>query len=127
VARGVRAIVASERTREYAAAGRSLGASHRRVLFRHLLPACRPFLATQAVVLIPAFIVAEATLSFIGLGFPDSVPSWGSMLMEAADVSAIRQFPWVLAPALAIFAVTLGANLLVEKAPVPPLDRPRRT
>lgn len=127
VARGVRGIVAAERARDYVVAARSLGAGHGRVLFRHLLPACRPFLAMQAVVLIPAFIVAEATLSFVGLGFPDSVPSWGSMLMDAADVSAIRQFPWVLAPALAIFAVTLGANLLVEKPPVPPLDRPGRT
>jgi peptide/nickel transport system permease protein len=124
VARGVRGIVAAERGRDYVVAARSIGAGHARVLLRHLLPACRPFLASQAVVLIPAFIVAEATLSFIGLGFPDSVPSWGSMLMDAADVSAIRQFPWVLAPALAIFAVTLGANLLVEKPPVPPLDVP---
>jgi peptide/nickel transport system permease protein len=127
VARGVRGIVAAERTRDYTAAALSLGASHGRVLFRHLLPACRPFLAVQAVVLVPAFIVAEATLSFVGLGFPDSVPSWGSMLMEAADVSAIRQCPWVLAPAVAIFAVTLGANLVVEKPPGPPLDRPGRT
>jgi len=127
VARGVRGIVAAERSRDYAVAARSLGASHARVLFRHLLPACRPFLAMQAVVLVPAFIVAEATLSFVGLGFPDSVPSWGSMLMDAADVSAIRQFPWVLAPAFGIFAVTLGANLVVEKPPVPPLDQPERT
>jgi peptide/nickel transport system permease protein len=122
VARGVRGIVAVERTRDYAAAARSLGASHARVLFRHLLPACGPFLASQWVVLVPAFILAEATLSFVGLGFPDSVPSWGSMLMEAADVSAIRQFPWVLAPAAAIFAVTLGANLVLDVPPVPPSD-----
>jgi peptide/nickel transport system permease protein len=127
VARGVRGIVAAERTRDYAVAARSLGAGHVRVLLRHLLPACRSFLAMQAVVLVPAFIVAEATLSFVGLGFPDTVPSWGSMLMEAADVSAIRQFPWVLAPAFAIFAVTLGANLVAEEPPVPPLDRDGRT
>ena len=127
VARGVRGIVAAERSRDYAVAARSLGASHLRVLFRHLLPACRPFLAMQAVVLVPAFIVAEATLSFVGLGFPDAVPSWGSMLMDAADVSAIRQFPWVLAPAFAIFAVTLGANLAAEEPPVPPAARARRS
>jgi peptide/nickel transport system permease protein len=118
VARGVRGIVAAERTRDYVAAARSIGAGHLRILFRHLLPACGPYLATQAVVLVPAFVLAEATLSFVGLGFPDSVPSWGSMLSEAADVSAIRQFPWVLAPAAAIFLVTLGANLVLETRPV---------
>ena len=120
VARGVRGIVATERTKDYAAAARSLGASHARVLLVHLLPACRPFLATQAVLLIPAFILAEATLSFVGLGFPDTVPSWGTMLTEAADVSAIRQFPWMLAPAAAIFAVTLGANLVLDAPPPVP-------
>jgi peptide/nickel transport system permease protein len=125
VARGVRGIVAAERSRDYRAAARSLGASHARVLFRHLLPACGSFLAMQSVVLVPAFIVAEATLSFVGLGFPDAVPSWGSMLMDAADVSAIRQFPWTLAPAAAIFAVTLGANLVLETPPVPPVDQRR--
>lgn len=127
VARGVRAIVAAERSRDYAASARSLGASHARVLFRHLLPTCRRFLAIQCVVLVPAFIVAEATLSFVGLGFPDSIPSWGSMLMDAADVSAIRQFPWILAPAAGIFFVTLGSNLVLEAPPVPPLDQPERT
>lgn len=122
VARGVRGIVASERTRDYALAAVSLGAGHIRVLFRHLLPACRGFLATQVVLLVPAFILAEATLSFVGLGFPDTVPSWGSMLIEAGDVSAIRQFPWVLAPAGAIFLVTLGANLVLQTPPLPPAD-----
>lgn len=120
VARGVRGIVASERTREYATAARSLGAGHGRVLFRHLVASARPFLGAQAVLLLPAFILAEATLSFVGLGFPDTIPSWGSMLMEASDVSAIGQFPWTLAPAGAIFLVTLGANLLFDEPPVPP-------
>ena len=122
VARGVRGIVASERTRDYAVAARSLGAGHARLLFRHLLPACRSFLAVQVVLLVPAFILAEATLSFVGLGFPDTVPSWGSMLIDAADVSAIRQFPWTLAPAAGIFAVTLGANLALDTPPLPPRD-----
>jgi peptide/nickel transport system permease protein len=114
--------VATERTRDYAAAAQSLGAGRRRLLLRHLLPASRGFLATQVVVLVPAFILAEATLSFVGLGFPDTIPSWGSMLIEAADVSAIRQFPWILAPAAAIFVVTLGANLVLDTAPLPPAD-----
>ena len=69
--------------------------------------------ATQAILLLPGFILAEATLSYVGLGFPEAVPSWGSMLHQASNVNAIADFPWTLAPAAAIFAVTLAANLLV--------------
>jgi peptide/nickel transport system permease protein len=115
VARAVRAVVATERTRDYTAAAVSLGAGATRVLFGHLLPACRGVLGTQAILLLPGFILAEATLSYVGLGFPDTVPSWGSMLQQASNVSAIADFPWTLAPAAAIFLVTLAANLLVEE------------
>ncbi len=115
VARAVRNVVAAERTRDYATAAVSLGAGPSRVLFRHLLPACRGLVATQAVLLLPSFILAEATLSYVGLGFPPTVPSWGSMLQEAGNVSAIADFPWTLAPAAAIFLVTLAANLMVEE------------
>ena len=93
----------------------SLGAGHARVLVVHLLPACRGVLGVQAILLLPAFILAEATLSYVGLGFPDTVPSWGSMLHQASNVNVIADFPWTLAPAAAIFLVTLAANLLVEE------------
>jgi peptide/nickel transport system permease protein len=117
VARAVRTVVATERTKEYAAAAVSLGAGPGRVLFSHLLPACRGVVGTQAILLLPGFILAEATLSYVGLGFPEAVPSWGSMLHQASNVTAIADFPWTLAPAAAIFAVTLAANLLVEESP----------
>jgi peptide/nickel transport system permease protein len=115
VARSVRGVVAVERTRDYAAAAVSIGAGPWRVLISHLLPAARGVIATQAILLLPGFILAEATLSYVGLGFPDSVPSWGSMLHQASSVNAIAEFPWTLAPAAAIFAVTLAANLLIEE------------
>lgn len=114
VARGVRAIVAAERQREYALAAESLGAGAWRLLWRHLLPATRGYVAAQATVLLPAFLAGEATLSFVGFGFPDTVPSWGTMLQEASNAAAIADFPWVLVPALAIFLVVLAANLLVR-------------
>jgi peptide/nickel transport system permease protein len=117
VARPVRAVVAAERTREYAVAAASLGAGHTRLLLGHLLPACRGTVGTQAILLLPAFILAEATLSYVGLGFPETVPSWGSMLLSAANVNAMVDFPWTLAPAAAIFVVTLGANLVLSEAP----------
>lgn len=121
VARGVRAIVAAEREREYVAAGQALGAGPWRMLARHLLPSAAGYLAVQATLLLPAFILAEATLSYVGLGFPDTVPTWGTMLHDAANVSLVGQAPWMLAPAAAIFLVVLGVNLAVQgrgRAPV---------
>jgi peptide/nickel transport system permease protein len=121
VARGVRAIVGSERGREYAAAARAAGAGDARILVHHLLPAARGYITTQATLLFPAFIVAEATLSYVGFGFPDTTPTWGTMLQEASNVTLLELAPWTLAPAAAIFAVVLGVNLLVQstgRAPV---------
>ena len=113
VARGVRAIVRSERRLDYAVAAQALGASPLRLLFRHLLPAARGFLAVELTMLVPAFIVAEATLSYVGLGFPDPVASWGTMLHDAASVRAFADFPWLLSPAAAMFLVVLGSESAV--------------
>ncbi len=121
VARGVRAIVLVERTREYAIAAHAAGASGSRVLWRHLLPAARGFLKTQASLLVPAFMLGEATLSYVGLGFPSTVPTWGTMLQDASNVALLGDAPWSLAPAAGIFAVVLGVNLLAQsegRAPV---------
>ncbi|MGH9386647.1 MAG: ABC transporter permease [Vicinamibacterales bacterium] len=115
VAKGVRAIVAAERDRDYILAARSLGAGPLRLLTRHLIPACAGYLVVQATILLPAFVLAEATLSFVGLGFPDAVPSWGTMLIEAANVGSLARFPWTLSPALAIFLVAMSANALTSQ------------
>jgi peptide/nickel transport system permease protein len=115
VAKGVRAIVTVERSREYVQAARSLGAGSLRILAVHLIPACTGHLLVQATLLLPAFILAEATLSYIGLGFPDPVASWGTMLAGAGNYNALARFPWTLAPAAAIFFVVLGTNLLVTR------------
>ena len=114
VAKGVRAIVAVERQREYVQAAHSLGAGHGRIIIRQLLPACTGHLIVQATLLLPAFILAEATLSFVGLGFPDSVSSWGTMLAGAGNYNAIARFPWTLAPAVAIFVIVLATNLIAS-------------
>jgi peptide/nickel transport system permease protein len=111
VARGVRAIVASERGREYVEAARAAGAGPPRVMFRHLLPAARGFLVTQAALLVPAFVLAEATLSFAGFGFAEPIPSWGSMLQDAGNVRAFGEFPWLLVPAVSITIVSFAINI----------------
>jgi peptide/nickel transport system permease protein len=115
-ARGVRAIVRSERQLDYAAAASSLGAGHARVLVRHLLPAARGFMAVQLTMLVPAFIIAEATLSYVGLGFPDPMASWGTMLRDASNVRVFADFPWLLSPALAMFLVVFALNLVLERS-----------
>jgi peptide/nickel transport system permease protein len=114
-ARGVRAIIAAERRREYAEAAYAVGAGRLRILLRHLLPAARSHLAMQAFLLFPAFILAEATLSFLGLGFAEPTASWGVMLKDADHISAITEAPWILAPAGAIVAAVLATHLLVAK------------
>jgi peptide/nickel transport system permease protein len=116
VARAVRAVTAVERTRESVLAAEAAGATPTWILRRHLLPAALPVVATQALLLLPAFILAEATLSFVGLGFAEPRPSWGTMLIEAAQPFALRHAPWLLAPAGAIALVTLGATLLAGRA-----------
>jgi peptide/nickel transport system permease protein len=119
IARGVRGIVRTERSLDYAAAAASLGAGHIRLLARHLLPAARGFIFVEITLLVPAFIMAEATLSYVGLGFPDTIASWGTMLQEASSVSAFADFPWLLSPAAAMFLVVLGLNLVLQRAPPP--------
>jgi peptide/nickel transport system permease protein len=114
VARGVRAIIASERSREYVSAAEALGAGSTRVLLRHLLPSARGHLTMQATLLLPAFILAEATMSYIGLGFPEATPTWGTMLQEASNAALLGDMPWALAPAGAIFLVVLAVNLAVQ-------------
>ncbi len=121
VARGVRAIVASERHRDYAVAAQALGAGPLRLIVRHLLPAARGYIVAQSTLLLPAFILAEATISYIGLGFPDTIPTWGTMLQDATQMALFGEAPWALAPAAAIFLVVLGVNLAVQgggRAPV---------
>jgi len=117
IARGVRAIVRSERRLDYAVAALSLGAGHARVLLRHLVPAARGFIVVEMTMLVPAFIVAEATLSFVGLGFPDQVASWGTMLHDAANIRTFADFPWLLSPAVAMFVVIFGLNLILQQLP----------
>jgi peptide/nickel transport system permease protein len=114
IARGVRAIVRTERTLDYSLAAEAMGAGTTRLLMRHLLPAARGFVGVEITMLVPAFVVAEATLSYVGLGFPDPIASWGTMLRDAASVRAFADAPWLLSPAFAMFVVVFGLNLTLQ-------------
>lgn len=125
-ARGVRAIVATERQREYAMAARAAGGTPFRVM-RHLLPAARGFLAVEIMLLIPALLVGEATVSYLGLGFPVPTASLGTMLQDAANPRLMAEAPWLLAPAAALFVVVLAVQLMVwTSAPATELLTGRR-
>ena len=110
VAKGVRGIFITERREEYAEAARALGAGPLRIMTRHLLPATRGFLLVQATILVPAFILAEATVSFAGLGFAAPTPSWGAMLQDAGSARVAADAPWLLAPAAAIVFTVLALH-----------------
>ena len=87
------------------------------LLLRRAGKKTRGFLGVQITLLIPAFIVAEATLSYVGLGFSDPAASWGTMLSEASNIRTFTDFPWLLSPAAAIFLFVLGVNLAVQGRP----------
>jgi len=113
-ARGVRAIVAAERRKGYAEAAYAAGAGPLRILLRHLLPAAAGHLATQAFLLFPAFILAEATLSFLGLGFAEPAASWGVMLQDSARVATIVEAPWLMTPAIAVVFAVFATHLVTR-------------
>ena len=110
-ARLVRAQVMAVRDREYVDAARALGASGMRIFFRHILPNIVQPIMVQAAIGMAGVILAEATLSFLGLGIPAPAPSWGSMLNDAR-LHLFDSPHLVLFPALAIAGAVLGFNFL---------------
>src|SRR5205085_12303642 len=92
----------------------SIGISPLRVLLRHILPnAARP-LVVQTLLMLPAFLLSETALSFLGVGLQEPDPSWGSLLTAAADGTLLeRDYAWVvLTPAIAITLFVFGVRLL---------------
>jgi peptide/nickel transport system permease protein len=109
-ARLTRGQVLSVKHEEYIEAARAIGNPHYRIVLRHILPNIIPPLLVQATLAAAAAIIAEAALSFLGLGEQPPDPSWGSMLNTAKNF--ISQAPWMAVwPGLAIFALVLSLNL----------------
>jgi peptide/nickel transport system permease protein len=110
-ARLTRAQVLAAKHEDYVEAARALGNPDRRILLRHILPNISSPILVQATLAIAAAIIAEASLSFLGLGQQPPAPSWGSMLNTAKNF--LSQAPWMAVwPGLAIFTVVLSFNLL---------------
>ncbi len=113
MARLVRGQVLVVRQLEYVQASRALGARDFRVIARHVLPGVVAPVVIAATLGIAGAIMAEASLSFLGLGVQPPTPSWGAMIADGRDLSQLRHAPWTsLFPGLAIGAAVLGFNLL---------------
>jgi peptide/nickel transport system permease protein len=106
-----RAQVLAIKVEDYVEAARAVGNSHLRIALRHILPNVIPPLIVQATLAIAAAVIAEASLSFLGLGQQPPAPSWGSMLNTAKNY--IDNAPWMAVwPGLSIFLLVLSFNLL---------------
>jgi ABC-type dipeptide/oligopeptide/nickel transport system permease subunit len=110
--RVIRSVVLSLREMQYVEAARGLGASNKRLMFRHILPQCvAPFLILATAHLGVA-IVIEASLGFLGVGIPPPTPTWGNMLSDALNSGLVPPWWLVLFPGLAITITVLAFNLL---------------
>jgi len=111
ISRIIRGQVLSLREKEFVEASRSLGASNWRIMAREVLPNVAAPLIVYTTLIIPANILFEAGLSFLGVGVPQTTPSWGAMLSESA--SAFEYAVWLMVfPGLALFMTTLAFNLV---------------
>ena len=110
-ARLVRASALVVRELEFVDAARVAGAGHLRIMLRHLLPNCMGPLLVQLTFVFAYAILAEAALSFLGIGVPPPAPSWGNIVAEGRDF-AVESWWIMLFPGLAISIATLGMNLL---------------
>lgn len=113
LARVTRGQVLSIRGREFVQASRAMGGRSLYIIIRHVLPQTATYLIISATLSVPGFIVAEAVLSVVGLGIPDSEPSWGNMLAAATNASILTLYPWLIWPPAGLIVLTvLAFNLL---------------
>jgi peptide/nickel transport system permease protein len=113
-ARLVRGVVLSARERHYVLAARGFGAGDLYVIRRHIAPQTQGLLLTQAALLVPQYILAEVTLSFLGLGVAEPVPSWGNMLGALQRYHVLSSYWWMWLPGLALVPVFLAYFALAE-------------
>ena len=113
-ARLIRGVVLSARSRNFVSAARGFGASDLYLLLRHVFPETFGVLLTQAALLVPQYIAAEATLSFFGLGVGEPVPSWGNMLSTLQQYNVLVSYGWLLAPAGALIVTSVIYWLLAD-------------
>src|ERR1700687_2997647 len=107
-ARLVRSVVLSAKERDFVRAARGFGANDLYLMRRHILPETASVIWTQLAILIPQFVMAEMTLSFLGLGVPEPAPSWGNLLSRPQQYSVLVSYWWMYLPALLMVPFFLG-------------------
>lgn len=112
LARQLRGKVLALRNEDFVLAAKLAGASDARIIFRHLIPATFGHIIVVSTLAMPAMILAETALSFLGLGLRPPITSWGVLLKEAQNIQSIALYPWVFTPAIAIAISILAFNFL---------------
>lgn len=112
LARVVRGRFLALKTEDFVIAARLDGGSRSRVIFRHMMPSMASHIIASVTLAIPVMIIAETSLSFLGLGLMPPTISWGVLLKEAQNVRSIAQAPWLFAPGIAVVLAVLALNFL---------------
>ena len=112
LARVVRGKILALREEDYTMAAQLLGASHVRVLFRHLVPGFTSHILVVLTLSIPTMILGETALSFLGLGLRPPIVSWGVMLQDCISLQVVSNYPWLLMPLFTIVLTVLSFNFL---------------
>ncbi len=112
LARVVRGKILSLREEDYAVAARLLGASHGRIIFKHLVPGFTSHIIVTLTLSVPAMILGETALSFLGIGLRPPVVSWGVMLQDCMNIDVVANYPWLLMPVIFIVLTVLAFNFL---------------
>ncbi|WP_426417749.1 ABC transporter permease [Aestuariirhabdus sp. LZHN29] len=112
LARAVRSKLLALREEDYASAALLMGASPPRIIRKHLLPGFLSHLIASATLSIPAMILGETALSFLGLGLRPPITSWGVLLAEAQNVNVVAIYPWLMLPVVPVIFVILAFNFL---------------
>jgi peptide/nickel transport system permease protein len=112
LARVVRGKILSLREEDYVTAARLVGASHSRILLRHLIPGFTSHIIVALSLSVPGMILGETSLSFLGLGLRPPIVSWGVMLQDCMDIQAVRYYPWLMFPVFFIVSTVLAFNFI---------------
>jgi peptide/nickel transport system permease protein len=102
----IRGVVLSAKERGFVMSARGFGAGNFYVFRRHIFPQLLPLILTQAILLIPQFIMAEVTLSFLGLGANEPLASWGNLLADLQQYRVLTSYWWMAAPVFALVLVS---------------------
>ena len=112
LARAVRSKLLALREEDFCTAATLMGASPRRIIGQHLLPNFMSHLIASATLSVPAMILGETALSFLGLGLRPPITSWGVLLSEAQNINVVALYPWLMLPVVPVIVLVLAFNFL---------------